>query len=82
MPGKGRVSSTGKLVMMKESIQATEFFIKNRASSLSTTEWLQKHDIHVHVPEGARPKTDLCWCGHVTSLVSAMTVSLSVVTLP
>ena len=77
VPGKGRVSSTGKLGdVMKESIQATEFFIKNRAaSSLGlTTEWLQKHDIHVHVPEGATPKDGpSAGVAMVTSLVSAMT---------
>ena len=76
VPGKGRVSSTGKLGdVMKESIQATEFFIKNRAASLGlTTEWLQKHDIHVHVPEGATPKDGpSAGVAMVTSLVSAMT---------
>ncbi|MGC6484037.1 MAG: endopeptidase La [Candidatus Puniceispirillales bacterium] len=76
VPGKGRVTSTGKLGdVMKESIQATEFFIKNRAASLGlTTEWLQKHDIHVHVPEGATPKDGpSAGVAMVTSLVSAMT---------
>ena len=76
VPGKGRVSSTGKLGdVMKESIQATEFFIKNRASFLGIdTEFLQKHDIHVHVPEGATPKDGpSAGVSMVTSLVSAIT---------
>ena len=76
VPGKGRVSSTGKLGdVMKESIQATEFFIKNRASFLGIdTEFLQKHDIHVHVPEGATPKDGpSAGVAMVTSLVSAIT---------
>ena len=76
VPGKGRVTSTGKLGdVMKESIQATEFFIKNRAASLGlSTEWLQKHDIHVHVPEGATPKDGpSAGVAMVTSLVSTMT---------
>jgi ATP-dependent Lon protease len=70
------VSSTGKLGdVMKESIQATEFFIKNRASFLGIdTEFLQKHDIHVHVPEGATPKDGpSAGVAMVTSLVSAIT---------
>ncbi len=76
VPGKGRLTSTGKLGdVMKESIQATEFFIKNRASSLGlANDWLQKHDIHVHVPEGATPKDGpSAGVAMVTSLVSAMT---------
>ena len=76
VPGKGKVSSTGKLGdVMKESIQATEFFIKNRAEFLGIdTGFLQTHDIHVHVPEGATPKDGpSAGVAMVTSLVSAIT---------
>ena len=75
VPGKGRVSSTGKLGdVMKESIQATEFLSRIAPLHGLTTEWLQKHDIHVHVPEGATPKDGpSAGVAMVTSLVSAMT---------
>lgn len=76
VPGKGRVTSTGKLGdVMKESIKAAEYFIKNRAASIGiTTALLEKNDIHVHVPEGATPKDGpSAGVAMVTSLVSALT---------
>ena len=76
VPGKGRVSSTGKLGdVMKESIQAAEYFIKNRAALIGIkNEDLQRKDIHVHVPEGATPKDGpSAGVAMVTSLVSALT---------
>ena len=76
VPGKGRVTSTGKLgSVMKESIQAAEYFIKNRASMIGIkAETLAKNDIHVHVPEGATPKDGpSAGVAMVTSLVSALT---------
>jgi len=76
VPGKGRVSSTGKLGdVMKESIQAAEYFIKNRAALIGIkNEDLQRKDIHVHVPEGATPKDGpSAGVTMVTSLVSALT---------
>lgn len=58
VPGKGKITATGKLGdVMKESIQAAEFFIKSRALSYGVDlTKLEKQDIHVHVPEGATPK--------------------------
>ena len=58
VPGKGKITATGKLgEVMKESIQAAEFFIKSRAHSYGVDlTKLEKQDIHVHVPEGATPK--------------------------
>jgi len=76
VPGKGRVSSTGKLGdVMKESIQASEYFIKSRAAMLGIpSEKLQKYDIHVHVPEGATPKDGpSAGVAMITSLVSVLT---------
>jgi ATP-dependent Lon protease len=76
VPGKGKVSSTGKLGdVMKESIQAAEYFIKNRANLIGIpAEKLQKHDIHIHVPEGATPKDGpSAGVAMVTSLVSTLT---------
>ncbi len=76
VPGKGKVTATGKLgEVMKESIQAAEFFIKSRARSygIDLTE-LAKHDVHVHVPEGATPKDGpSAGVGMVTSIISAIT---------
>ena len=79
VPGKGKVTATGKLGdVMKESIQAAEFFIKSRAQSYGIDlEELAKHDVHVHVPEGATPKDGpSAGVGMVTSIISAMTVAL------
>ena len=76
VPGKGRVTSTGKLgSVMKESIQAAEYFIKNRARMIGIkSEDLAQNDIHVHVPEGATPKDGpSAGVAMVTSLVSALT---------
>ena len=75
VPGKGKVTATGKLGdVMKESIQAAEFFIKSRAQSYGIDlEELVKHDVHVHVPEGATPKDGpSAGVGMATSIISAI----------
>ena len=76
VPGKGKVSATGKLGdVMKESIQAAEFFIKSRAQiyGIDLAD-LAKHDIHVHVPEGATPKDGpSAGVAMATSIISAIT---------
>jgi ATP-dependent Lon protease len=58
MPGKGVITLTGQLGdVMKESIQAARAFVRSRASVFGIkTRTFEKHDIHVHVPEGATPK--------------------------
>ena len=75
VPGKGKVTATGKLGdVMKESIQAAEFFIKSRAHSygIDLVE-LAKHDVHVHVPEGATPKDGpSAGVAMATSIISAI----------
>ena len=76
VPGKGKVSATGKLGdVMKESIQAAEFFIKSRAETYGIDlEEFSKTDLHVHVPEGATPKDGpSAGVAMVTSIVSAVT---------
>ncbi len=76
VPGKGQVTSTGKLGdVMKESIQAAEFFIKSRAALLGiSSDSLNQKDIHVHVPEGATPKEGpSAGVAMVTSIVSVLT---------
>jgi len=76
VPGKGKASATGKLGdVMKESIQAAEFFVKSRAQSygIDLTD-LAKHDVHVHVPEGATPKDGpSAGVAMATSIISAIT---------
>ena len=75
VPGKGKVTATGKLGdVMKESIQAAEFFIKSRAQSYGIDlEELAKHDVHVHVPEGATPKDGpSAGVGMASSIISAI----------
>tara|TARA_B110000483_G_scaffold65403_1_gene81791 strand:- start:207 stop:2597 length:2391 start_codon:yes stop_codon:yes gene_type:complete len=74
--GKGKVSATGKLGdVMKESIQAAEFFIRSRALSFGIDPIdLEKIDVHVHVPEGATPKDGpSAGVAIVTSIISALT---------
>jgi ATP-dependent Lon protease len=58
MPGKGKITLTGKLgEVMQESIQAALSVIRSRAESLMLPPaFFDEHDIHVHVPEGATPK--------------------------
>ena len=76
VPGKGKITATGKLGdVMKESIQASEFFIKSRAATYGIDlEKAEKHDVHVHVPEGATPKDGpSAGVAMVTSIVSAHT---------
>ncbi len=74
--GKGKVTATGKLGdVMKESVQAAEFFIRSNALSYGLNPVdLEKNDIHVHVPEGATPKDGpSAGVAMVTSIVSALT---------
>ena len=76
VPGKGKVSSTGKLGdVMKESIQAAEYYIKSRAVDLGIKPtFFENRDIHVHVPEGATPKDGpSAGVAMVTSIVSVLT---------
>lgn len=76
VPGKGRVTKTGKLGdVMQESIQAAENLIKSRAVSFGIKPtFFNKHDIHVHVPEGATPKDGpSAGVAMVTSIVSILT---------
>lgn len=76
VPGKGKTTYTGQLgEVMQESIQAALTVVRSRAPLLGIPKnFFEKHDIHIHVPEGATPKdgpsAGISMC---TALVSVMT---------
>jgi ATP-dependent Lon protease len=75
-PGKGRITKTGSLGdVMQESIQAALTVVRSRAQALGVAEdFIEKHDLHIHVPEGATPKDGpSAGVGMATALVSSMT---------
>ena len=76
LPGKGKMTITGKLgEVMQESIQAAKSFVQSRSLDFGVKPNLYgKKDIHVHVPEGATPKDGpSAGVGMVTSIVSVLT---------
>ena len=58
MPGKGEVALTGQLGdVMKESARAGLTYIRSIVSQYGVEkEYFEKHDFHIHIPEGAVPK--------------------------
>ena len=58
MPGKGNLQLTGQLGdVMKESAQTALTYIRSVAPKYQVADdYFEKHDIHIHIPEGAVPK--------------------------
>ena len=76
LPGKGKMTITGKLGdVMQESIQAARSFVQSKSIAFGVKPTMfERKDIHVHVPEGATPKDGpSAGVAMVTSIVSVLT---------
>ena len=80
LPGKGKILITGKLgEVMQESIQAANSFVRSRCYKYGVEPaFFEKHDIHIHVPEGSIPKdgpsAGVAMCTSIISLITGIPV--------
>jgi ATP-dependent Lon protease len=58
MPGRGKLTLTGKLGdVMQESAQAAMSWVRSKSAELGIpADFNRRTDVHVHIPEGAIPK--------------------------
>lgn len=76
MPGKGEILLTGQLGdVMKESARTGISFIRSVGADYQVSEdFFEKHDIHIHIPEGAVPKDGpSAGITMATAMISAIT---------
>ena len=84
IPGKGRITITGKLGdVMQESAQAAFSYVRSRSVDYGITPpTYQNKDIHVHVPEGATPKdgpsAGIAMCTTIVSVLTGIPVKKTV----
>jgi ATP-dependent Lon protease len=80
IPGKGKITITGKLgEVMQESVQAAASYVRSRSLVFGITPpMFQTKDIHVHVPEGATPKdgpsAGIAMCTTIVSVLTGIPV--------
>ena len=76
LPGKGKMTITGKLGdVMQESVQAAASYVRSRSVDYGVKPTrFEKTDIHIHVPEGATPKEGpSAGVAMITAIVSVLT---------